>query len=169
MSEKKPHITQAELKELFDYCEETGNLIYKTRVKYNNKRGIGDKIGSKGTNGYIICGINRKYYNVHRLIYLYHHNLLPITIDHINNDKSDNRIENLRAATFSQNQHNKRKSCNNKSGYKGVSSTSSNKFMARITIDGNCINLGTYDTPELAAKAYADAAKEHHKEFHNLG
>jgi len=108
------------LKHLFDYDKETGNLIWK--VTNSNNQKIGDIAGSLNPKvGYIRVGINGKKYYAHRLIFLYHKGYLPKTIDHINCDKVDNRIENLRAATVGQNQHNRKTNANNTSGYKGVS------------------------------------------------
>ena len=110
-------ITQKKLKELFSY--QYGNLIRKTSVRYNALSGA--VAGSKTTHGYIetrVCG--KRYYN-HRLIWLYHKGYMPETeIDHINNDKTDNRIENLREATSQCNMRNYGNPTNNTSGIKGV-------------------------------------------------
>ncbi len=86
--------------------------------------------------------------------------------DHINNDKLDNRKCNLRTATKSQNDCNRRRQRNNTSGFKGVSfHKSSGKWTARIALHRKMHNLGLFPTPELAHKAYCKAAKELHKEF----
>lgn len=80
--------------------------------------------------------------------------------DHRNGDGLDNRRENLRIATVTENNRNSRRRKNNSSGFKGVS-RHRNKFDARITIDRQTYNLGRYDTPESAAYAYAEAAKKY--------
>ena len=103
------------LKELFDYDKETGNLIWKR--KPSTKIKVGDIAGTLKDNGYIYVGINHNSYRAHRLIFLMHKGYLPKTIDHINRDKLDNRIENLRPATVSQNSMNRDISSKNTSGY----------------------------------------------------
>lgn len=87
-------------------------------------------------------------------------------VDHINLNPLDNRRANLRLATNSQNQHNRRKYKNNTSGYKGVFWHKKNKrWTAGIRLSGKRIYLGSFSTAELAYKAYCDAAKELHGEF----
>lgn len=85
-------------------------------------------------------------------------------IDHINGNKLDNRKENLRHATRSQNQANKTKYKNNKSGYKGVRFAKGG-WIAQITKDRKTTHIGFYKTAEEAAKAYDEKAKEIHRGF----
>lgn len=95
--------------------------------------------------------------------------LLPTEfVDHINGNGLDNRRENLRVATPSQNQHNSRKPKNNTSGYKGVYKRG-NKWCAAIAINYKTIFLGYHDTAELAHEAYCKAAIKYHGEFANEG
>ncbi len=87
-------------------------------------------------------------------------------VDHRNNDGLDNRRENLRLASNSQNLANRGLNTNNKTGYKGVSwNTLCNKYEAYIRVQGKRKHLGLFDTAEEAHKAYCDAAKEHFGEF----
>ena len=87
-------------------------------------------------------------------------------VDHINHNGLDNRKSNLRIATCSQNQHNRRLQINNKSGYKGVSWTKhKNKWRANIRLNGKDIHLGYYENLIDAALAYDDAAKKYHEDF----
>ena len=85
-------------------------------------------------------------------------------VDHINHDKLDNRRENLRICTHAENQHNSRMQRNNTSGFRGVCHFR-NRWTARIKMGGIQRNLGYYGTPEAAARAYDEAAKELHGEF----
>jgi len=86
--------------------------------------------------------------------------------DHVNGDGLDNRRNNLRPATVSQNQHNQKKSENNTSGFKGVSRHKRDqKWQATIQINGKRRHLGYFDDLKKAAKAYNKAAKKYHKEF----
>ena len=157
------------LKHLFDYDKETGNLIWKVSNAHSQK--IGDIAGCFDSKiGYIRVGINGKKYYAHRIVFLYHKGYLPKTIDHINGDKVDNRIENLRAVTASQNQHNRKINSNNTSGYKGVSyNARANKWCARIRLENKRINLGYYSTPEEADAVVRKAREELHGSFANHG
>lgn len=90
--------------------------------------------------------------------------------DHISGDKLDNRRENLRIATPSQNQQNRGTQRNNTSGYKGVTwDRRERKWLARIEINGKRMYLGHFTTPEAAYQNYCAAADELHGEFANKG
>lgn len=94
--------------------------------------------------------------------------LLPSErVDHIDLDGLNNRRGNLRLANGSQNQHNRGKQSNNTTGFKGVFKNGKG-YMARIRVKGKKMYLGTYATPELAARAYDEAAAKYHGEFAKL-
>ncbi len=156
------------LKHLFDYDKETGNLLWKRQSSKVVK--VGDIAGTLKSHGYLCVGINYNSYRAHRLIFLMHKGYLPKTIDHINGDKLDNRIENLRAATVGQNQHNRKTNSNNTSGYKGVSwHKACNKWVARITLERKTIHLGYFANAEEAAEVVRAAREELHGSFANHG
>lgn len=99
-----------------------------------------------------------------------HHLILPLKkgymVDHINGNRLDNRRNNLRLVTKSQNMMNRGLQKNSKSGYMGVSWHKKTKsWRAYIKKDRKQIYLGLYDTKIQAAKAYNEAAKEYHGEF----
>ena len=159
------------LNHLFEYDKETGNLIWKIKP---SSRGhhvkAGDIAGTLKSHGYLCVGINYNSYRAHRLIFLMHKGYLPKTIDHINGDKLDNRIENLRAATVGQNQHNRKTNANNTSGYKGVSwNKAQKKWTARITLERKNIHLGYFANVEEAAEVVRKAREELHGSFANHG
>lgn len=113
----------------------------------------------------------RKYIHLHRVILSRKlgRELLPHEqVDHINMNGLDNRRENLRLATHSQNNHNRTQYRNNKSGYKGVNKRG-HRWYAAIKVNGKQIHLGTFDTPEQAYEAYKQAAIKYHGEFANFG
>lgn len=115
-----------------------------------------------------------KNLKMHRIILarkLERQSLLPTEyVDHIDGNGLNNRRENLRLASCSQNNRNTRKRSNNTSGYKGVSKVKNReKWIAQIFIDGTNKYLGRFDTPELAYQAYCEKAKELYGEFANYG
>lgn len=91
-------------------------------------------------------------------------------VDHVNGDGLDNRRSNLRLATHGQNMANSKMRSNNTSGFKGVSlDRQSGKWRAQIQHNKKRILLGCFDDPELAHKAYCEAAIKYHGEFANNG
>ena len=148
-------VTKETVKELFDYND--GKLFRK--IKH---------AGCLNKSGYRIIGINRKYYLEHRLIWLLFNGHFPKEIDHINHIRDDNRIENLREVTRSQNQFNRIK-IYGLSKYKGVSwDTRSGKWVVQIQKDGKRKNLGYFDSEEKGAEAYNIEAKKLFGKYANL-
>lgn len=160
----KQILTQSTLKQILFYSPDSGEF---TRVKtqsWNAKRG--SIAGCIGGNGYLRIHVNGKLHQSHRLAWLYMHGEFPENdIDHINGDRTDNRLLNLRAATRQENVRNTLMQKNNRTGYKGVKKNGSG-YSARIMINGVQLHLGTYPTPELAHSVYQKEAKLHFKEFY---
>lgn len=157
-------VTQDELKEILDYDPETGIFRWKSP---RQKIKVGDVAGTLNHNGYRFIKINGKLYLEHRLAWLYVYGEWPKDmIDHVNGTRDDNRIENLREATRSENKWNQTKPITNTSGYKGACwHKASQKWDARIAINNKRKHLGLFDSPEEAYEAYCKAAKELHGEF----
>ena len=109
-------ITQQEINEYFEYKD---GFLYWKKVNSNVTK-IGNIAGCFQKNGYQILMLNKQFHYVHRLIYLKFYGNLPKIIDHIDGNPSNNKIENLREATQSDNICNRAKQSNNKSGIKGV-------------------------------------------------
>lgn len=159
-------ITHKELLERLEYNPDTG--IFTWKVSPSNNISIGDIAGCvKKDSGYIVISLKGKSYRAHRLAWFYCFNEWPQNlIDHIDKNTSNNKLENLREATKSQNQQNTNLQCNNTSGYKGVYwHTSAKKFMAQIKILGKNKYLGLYNTAEEAYEAYLKAVPKERKDF----
>jgi len=155
-------ITQKELKGLFDYDKDTG--LFTRKVKTSNKCKIGSVAGSLCKNGYVYICINFKKYLAHRLAWVYEYGEVPKIIDHVNRNKLDNRICNLRNTTSQINNLNTKIHVTNKTGYKGVSFIKrDNKYYASISVNNKTKNLGMYDSPEKAALAYDKFVKENYE------
>jgi len=122
----------------------------------------------KTNNLYLKRGYNQ---TIHRIIMarvLERELLTHERVDHKNRNGLDNTRSNLRVATPTQNQANRKVQKNNKLGLKGVHAER-NKFRAAIRVNGIYHNLGAFDTPEEAHAAYCEAAREYHGEFANSG
>lgn len=160
-------ITQEQLKSILNYDEVTGIFTWKVA---RPKRPIGSVAGTLHNAGYIHVRANNKKYLAHRLAWLYIHGYMPEMIDHINENRSDNRLINLREANRSQNSCNRGKTKHNTSGFKGVSWHKKNKsWQASITIDHKQIALGSYQDFDKACEAVINGRKEYHGEFANNG
>jgi hypothetical protein len=152
------------IKETYSYDPETGIFsIYET-VNKQNRRVKGFHLAS---HGYVTLAINRyKKMYAHRAAWAVYHGEWPKhCIDHINRDKTDNRIANLREMPKALNLQNKEKQSNNKTGYKGVyyCSRGLRHFKAQIGYGGKRYFLGSYSTPEEAYRVYCEAARKHHQ------
>ena len=143
-----------------------------SNLKKNNKT---NRILKQYTekNGYKLVSLKKnkkwKIFTVHRLVaiaFLKNPNNKPM-IDHIDENKANNNVKNLRWASDQENQYNQGKYKNNTSGYKGVSfNKKANKYESRIRINGKLKHMGYYETAEEASEAYEAKAKELHKDFY---
>jgi HNH endonuclease/AP2 domain len=154
------------LRELLNYNPETGDFVW--RVK-RNSRGGGVRPGTVARyvfpSGYRGIRTGGCLYLAHRLAWLWTTGAWPVAeIDHINGVRADNRWSNLREATRAQNARNTRRPAHNTSGFKGIYRTS-NKWAAKIRLNGKQIHLGTFGTPEAAGAAYAVAVRWMFGEF----
>lgn len=153
-------ITQKELHAMFAYIPETGKMIHLHTVQGGKQ--AGQEAGSPHNAGYLQICIRRKKYLIHRLIWLYVHGNWPTQIDHINGKRSDNRLENLRECTYSQNHGNRGMATNNTTGKKGVFlDKRDNVWFVYIAKEYK----GRYKTKEEASDAYDRFAEEHYGEF----
>lgn len=119
--------------------------------------------------GYAVRAVN---YNSRRVIRFMHRFIMHAKkgqqVDHIDMIGTRNLKSNMRLCSISQNRCNRKKTCRNKSGYKGVSKYyRDERFLAQIKFKGKAVYLGLYETPQEASLAYQKAAKELHGEFAN--
>jgi hypothetical protein len=151
-------LTAARLKELLDYDPETGVFHWPSSAQHCR---AGMVAGSKNNKGYIQIGVERRNHAGHRLAWLYVHGKWPTGgLDHVNCDPTDNRIANLRVATDSQNQANKRA---RPGRLKGVTYLGElGKWQAAIF---KSYYLGVFDTEEEANRVYGNAARILYDEF----
>ncbi len=158
-------LTRKQCRRLFTYKE--GKLFNKCKRKTAL---VGQVIGHLTSKGYLRCRVEGRDYLVHRLVYLMHHGYFPVELDHINGVRDDNRIENLRPATRSDNLCNRGMYSNNTSGVKGVTwDKRSNQWQARIHYQKRSYSLGMFVDLELAELVVSEAKDYLHKEFANHG
>lgn len=168
----KKILPQAALKELFDYCPDTGVLTwrtrpaeqFKTRRSFNswNTRFAGKAAGYLGSRGYLLVTLNGEMFLVHRIIYKWIYGTEPYEIDHINGTRDCNSPGNLRAVTHKINSQNQKTPSSNTSGVIGVHwHKNHDKWQAQIRVDGKIIHLGLFDNIEDAATVRQEAEVEH--------
>ena len=152
-----------------EYDSGTG-LFYWNSPRANNKIQAGDVAGSLHPTGYVKLTFayegRTRSISAHRLAYYMSYGTLPKVIDHANGDGSDNRIENLREATYQQNRMNARVRSDNASKVTGVYYRKDcDKWRAEISKDGNRTHLGFFKTKEEAIEARREAEDELFGEF----
>lgn len=179
----KTEISQELLQECFVYSE--GKLFWKERPRSHfkdyrgfrawNSRYPGTEAGclrgeSKHNDIRCVITFNKKSYLRYQLIWLLHYGTINSLIDHKDCNTTNDRIENLRESTATQNRGNTKLTKRNTSGYKGVSIyKKTGKWTAHIRCNNIQKNLGYFDTPEEAHEAYMEAARKCFGEFARSG
>lgn len=158
MQPNKITLEQSLLKELFDY--KNGQLVWK-KVSLKKIYLIGQVAGATHHSGYRTIKINDIPYPAHRLMWVYHNGTIDenLQIDHINGDKTDNSIENLRLVTAQENAFNRSRL--NAKGYTWNKKT--NKWQAQIKANNIFKYLGSFLTEQEARNAYLKAVTIYHK------
>jgi hypothetical protein len=142
------------------------------RIHYNSSTGLFYWLPKKGPfgwdynkpagrfdhDGYVVIRMGGKRITAHRLAWLITYGVFPEKyLDHANGNKADNRIQNLRLATASQNLHNRPKTKSNTSGIKGVSWCKTHKkWVAQLRVDNKDFHLGRFSTIQAAKEAVQD-------------
>lgn len=153
MKSRRIYPTQKRLQEIFTYCP-SGQLV---------RRSTGRRGGCLGTTGYWQTIIDGKLYYEHVAIYIFHHEHRPNIIDHIDRNKLNNQIRNLRKATLALNSFN-RKSQKSLLGVRGVQldqTTNRRKpYRAYLNYENKNYYLGRYITLQEAKEARKNAEQK---------
>lgn len=155
----RPELTAEYLRSVLAYSQETG--IFTWKVSHARRIRVGDAAGCLGSKGYLHIQLQSRLYKAHRLAWLYVLGEWPkLDIDHINRNRSDNRIANLREVTHKQNLQNAGKYSHNTSGHTGVYwYKQTAKWQAQIAHHQKKIHLGFFNTIEEAISARKAAEK----------
>jgi hypothetical protein len=158
-------ITQQEVKHAFNYDKQTGKLFWRWRTDWPNNSNARFAHKEAGTvavfNGgklYYLVKFSNERFLAHKLIWLYLHGELPSEIDHKDGDGLNNREDNLRLATRSQNMMNKQ-------APNGGVEKHGRKYRARVKVEGRRIELGSFDTWDEAHQAYLAGTLKYFGEF----
>ena len=157
-------LTQEEAQCLFEYKD--GVLLWKIRPARCTQ--IGDVVG--GTNGkkepYLRSRYKNQRFMIHRVVFLMHHGFMPECIDHIDGNIQNNKIENLREVTRTQNSYNSKLRKNNKTGVPNVTwYARAEKYVVTIRADGKTAFSGYFKDFELAELVASEARKKFHLGF----
>ena len=150
--------TDEEIRRRIRYEPETGKLFYRVTSGGRGGKAGSEMVGRIQARGYRDIGINGKRFLVHRVAWFLTHGYWPDNIDHINHDRLNNRLANLREVSNAENMLNKGVSPRNKSGVNGVDwYARDGKWRAQIGKDNERRWLGCFDTIEEAAAARQQA------------
>jgi hypothetical protein len=155
------------LKEVVSYDSETGDFTW---VRNIGRGRAGEKAGYVRPDGYLEIAVCGRRFMAHRLVFLYVHGALPaqgMECDHINGNRLDNRLSNLRVVTKAENNQNMRraKKSNRSSGVLGVYANGSGDrfpWRSQIVVNRKQIHLGLFKTIEEAQAAYLAAKRVMH-------
>lgn len=171
------------LRQLLHYEPETGKLFWKERglewfadgvhgkehnaAKWNAKHVGKEALTTQLPKGYLYGGVLGEKCLAHRVALAISYGMWPTDdVDHVNMDRSDNRLDNLRVSSRAENMWNRTAQTNNTSGFKGVTwDKRKAKWLAQISVEGRHIFLGYFASPAEAHTAYSAAAKRLHGDF----
>ncbi len=166
LAAKAYSLTAERLRALLHYDPDSGEFTRRINMAHEVAGAIAGRIA--GARGYRSICIDYRTYSVHRLAWLYVHGQWPVgQIDHINRDKLDNRICNLRCVSATLNLQNIDKArSHNQSGYLGATRVTKNgKWFARITVNGEKIYGGVFETAEAASAEYFRMKRKFHEGY----
>ena len=155
----RPELTAEYLRSILDYDPATGAFTWK--ISNSNRVKVGSVAGSQSDKGYLCIRVCSRRYKAHRLAWLYVYGVWPEDqIDHINRNRADNRISNLRDVSHKQNHQNTGKPRNNTSGHTGIGwHKQSSKWVVQIIHNQKKIHLGYFTNIEESIAARKAAEK----------
>lgn len=154
-------LSQELLQNIFHY--ENGSLFRKKQIGDNTLIG---KLAGRKNHAYRAVSVKGKEYMEHRVIFMLHHGYLPPEVDHIDGNKTNNRIENLRPATHAENLRNQKLRICNTSGVKNVGwAKREQRWRVRLTINGKDKHIGYFKDRELADLVAVESCDLYHKNF----
>lgn len=159
------HLTPERLRELLDYSQDTGLFTWRVPHGRWGRIPAGTLAGTLANNCYLVVRIDNKSHLLHRLAWLHVHNVWPIKhLDHIDRNRVNNRITNLRECNDSQNGQNRTQArTDSQSGILGVHfSTHRQRWCASLQLNGKTVHLSIHKTRESARAAYLAAKARHH-------
>jgi hypothetical protein len=161
-------VTQEYLKSILRYDPETGEFVWLEGLSYYAPAGTGAGWLEQGYNN---IKIKNKSYRAARLAWLYVYGMWPTKfIDHINGNRGDDRISNLREASAAENNRNRKIRTDSKTKLKGVYfNERSGKYESKIHVNGHSMWLGSFPTAKDAHQAYYEAAQKHFGQFARPG
>lgn len=164
--------TRPNFARLNDVLRYEGGIVYwrKRPSKKSVRAVVGSEAGCIHHDGYRYIQLDECLIQTHQIVWALHHSDYPSCfVDHINGNRSDNRIENLRLATAGENSTNRASAKGSTSGYLGVHfRTDCKLWRAQLSNRGKRIHLGLFDNEIAAAQAYNEAAIQLHGQFARL-
>lgn len=157
----RDEITVADVLDRYHYNPDTGVFLH---ARSSPRARIGTVAGCVNSSGYVMLSFDGLLCLAHRVAWLVMHGKWPDDqLDHVDGDRTNNRISNLRECTYAENHQNRGMHSNNTSGVQGVCLFKpTGKWAAYICVNGKRINLGLFNSIEEAAAARAEAKARHH-------
>jgi len=161
MGKSDQHLTAARLRELLSYDPLTGRFTRRIDAKHSH---AGSEPGTVHKHGYRVIGVDGRKYPAHRLAWLYVHGHFPADeVDHIDRNRLNNAIGNLRHVTRQENCRNRSPVAGSASRYVGVAfRKDSGRWTAQIRVNGKNHHLGYFDREDDARDAYLAAKPRFH-------